>query len=531
MAAGRKELSETQAETIAFLSEAATHGGVPHVERIETHGNIIFLAGPTAWKIKRAVRFPYMDFSTVELRHRACLEEMAVNARLAPALYIGCVPITREPSGHLAIAGDGVAVEWAVKMHRFAQEDLLSARAAVGPIPQALATAVADAVHASHRGAQIHAEARGADRIGAVLDNLSRALRDLGSLDAGLVESFARGGARLHARAGALLDRRAQQGCVRRCHGDLHAANIVIWNGQPLLYDAIEFDPDLATIDTLYDLSFLLMDLDRRGQRQAANDILNRYLWLGRDDLDLDGLAALPLFMGLRAGIRALVTAERAQQQPEAAAGEEQGRSAALLRAAAGYLVETPPVLIAVAGLSGTGKSTLARRLSPWLGPAPGAVHLRSDLIRKGIAGVGATERLPAESYTPEASVQVYGELARQARLVLAAGRSVVADAVCARPHEREMLRRLAQACGVAFSGLWLAAPPEVLLARVAQRTHDASDATASVVRTQLDWQTQVPGEGWTPVDAGGTPEATLEAARGVLGGLISHTDTAGSLP
>jgi aminoglycoside phosphotransferase family enzyme/predicted kinase len=525
MAAGPNELSSAQAPVIAFLSDAASHVGADHVDRIETHGNIIFLAGAHAWKLKRAVRFPYMDFSTLALRHTACLEEMAVNARLAPALYIACVAITREADGRLAFDGNGEVVEWAVKMHRFEQSDLLSARADEGSLTPELALAVADAVYASHANAPVHCDGRGASRVGDVLRDLVTAMRDLLSLGVREVEAFADAAWMQHAKVAGLLDGRAAQGFVRRCHGDLHAANIVVLDGEPMLYDAIEFDPAIATVDTLYDLAFLLMDLERRGRRPAANVILNRMLWLGRDYLDIEGLAALPLFMALRAGIRAMVTAQRAAQEPAESARADEVKSREMLRAALGYLDTAPPALIAVAGLSGTGKSTLAALLAPWSGSAPGAVHLRTDLIRKALAGVAATERLAAETYTLEASKRVYDELARQARLALQAGRSVVADAVSAHAHEREMLHALAQDIGVPFRGLWLAAPAEVLVARVTARRNDASDATADVVRTQLGWNTADVGEGWVRIDAGGTPDATFANARAVLGDLIRFPD------
>jgi aminoglycoside phosphotransferase family enzyme/predicted kinase len=510
-----------QGAVFRFLGEASNHPGATQVDVIETHGNVVFLAGPFAWKVKRAIHFPYMDFSTLDLRRRACLEEMAVNARLAPDLYIACQPITREASGTLAIDGIGEPVEWVVKMHRFEQGDLLSARAAAGPLPAELTTAVADCVRASHDAAEVAGGPHGHARMASVLRNLVAALREA-PLDQALVARFAQLASDRLAAVGDLLDKRAANGCVRRCHGDLHAANIVVWNGRPVLYDAIEFDRDLATIDTLYDLAFLLMDLDRRGQRTAANAILNRYLWLGRSDLDLEGLAALPLFLSVRAAIRSLVTGERAAQET-GTAGEADLRTAHdLLRAAIATLGTAPPTLVAVAGLSGTGKSTLAARLAPSIPPPPGAVHLRSDLIRKALAGVGATDRLPAATYTREASARVYAELARQARIALAAGASVVADAVSAHAEERAGLRRIAQEMNVPFRGLWLTAPPETLVARVAARRNDASDATADVVRTQITWQTGDPGDGWATIDASGTPEASLNAAQRVLGDLLS---------
>ena len=273
------------------------------------------------------------------------------------------------------------------------------------------------------------------------------------TFDAAAVQRLGERAANALRHAAAVLNERAAAGFVRRCHGDLHLNNIVLWRGRPVLFDAIEFDEELATIDTLYDLAFLLMDLDKRGQRGVANVVLNRYLWRSGAELDLHGLAALPLFLGLRAAIRAMVTAERAQQEGADASVRDRQRARDYLQAANAYLAPCPPRLIAVGGLSGTGKSTLARELAPELGPAPGAVHLRSDLERKRLHGVEATVRLAPETYTQAASDRVYAVLYEKARDVLAAGHAVIVDAVFAEPEERARIEGVAAELGVPFPG------------------------------------------------------------------------------
>jgi predicted kinase len=287
----------------------------------------------------------------------------------------------------------------------------------------------------------------------------------------------------------------------------------VLWRGQPVLFDAIEFDEELATVDTLYDLAFLLMDLNRRGQRPAANVILNRYLWQSGDPLDLEGLAALPLFLGLRAAIRTMVTVQRALLEQDATAIRDVEIARGYLRAALAYLTPAPPRLIAVGGLSGTGKSTLAAALAPEVGPAPGAVHLRSDLERKSLFGVAETVRLAPEHYTPVTSAEVYGILHRKARTALAAGHAVIVDAVFAKPEERAAIEVVAAGLGTPFLGLWLTATPDHLLARVAQRSGDASDATPGVVRQQLGWQIGALSSRWTEIEASGSPADTCARA------------------
>src|SRR5262245_60464155 len=364
---------QDQAEVIAFLSDPGSYPTKPdRVERFETHGALVFLAGEEAWKIKRAVRFPYMDFSTLEKRGAVSAQEVEINRRFAPELYLGRVPIARAPDGRLKLGGSGEIVEWTVRMRRFDQAALLSQVAKAGPIPPDLAGDVADVVWRSHWAAPPRTADHEADRIERLVASVCTALAGLQDiLDAGAVQRFRDSAANGMQRCAALLDERASAGCVRRCHGDLHLNNIVLWHGRPVLFDAIEFDEDLATIDTLYDLAFLLMDLDRSGQHRAANMVLNRYLWRSHAQLYLQGLRALPLFLALRAGIRAMVTAERAVQEQGSAKGRGGRKACGLLATAIAHLAPNPPRLIAIGGLSGTGKSTLGRALAPDVGPAP----------------------------------------------------------------------------------------------------------------------------------------------------------------
>ena len=322
---------------------------------------------------------------------------------------------------------------------------------------------------------------------------------------------FVGGAERRIAQASAVLDARAASGCVRRCHGDLHLGNIVLWQGRPLLFDALEFDEAMATVDTLYDLAFLLMDLDHSGQRIAANRVLNRYMSRSSSALDIQGLVALPVFLALRAGVRAMVSAQRASQAAEADALPGRREAAKYLSEAAAYVAPPPPRLVAVGGLSGTGKSTVAAELAPALGAAPGAMHVRTDVVRKSMFGVGETDRLGAETYTPETSAKVYAAVLDRAKLALLAGHSVIVDAVFARADEREDVERVARECGVRFDGLWLEAPAEIMIERVERRRGDASDATTEVVRRQLEWDL---GEvSWTRVSAAGSPAEVLNRA------------------
>jgi hypothetical protein len=506
-----------QSETVGFLSRPDTYGGgVADVERIETHISVVFLAGERALKLKRAVRFPYLDFSTPALRHHFCQVEFETNRRTAPELYLGVVPVVRTASGGLGLGGPGEPVDWLVEMARFDQAMLFDRLATEGRLDRFVVESVADAIARFHAGAEPRRGAADRALIGGIIDGNRRAFVECGAgcVDLGAVERLTAAAGRALEAAGDLIDRRSGTGFVRHCHGDLHLRNIVIHGGRPVLFDAIEFSPTLAEIDVLYDLAFLVMDLDFRALRLLASILLNRYLDNSGDD---GGLAAMPLFLSMRAAIRSHVDAAAAATL---APGEEAERLAAAARRylelALDYLVVRPRRLIAIGGLSGSGKSRLARHLAPLVGGAPGARIVRTDCTRKRLAGVPLTARLASSQYGPEAARRTYAALLDDARKALAGGQSVIADGVFARPEERAAIEEVAVECGVPFHGLWLDARPQALEERVIRRRHNVSDATAGVVRMQLAYDL---GEmRWPRLDTSGAKEATEALACERLG-------------
>ena len=502
----------SQQAVIDFLAAPATHGGAP-VKRIDTHAATVFLAGERALKIKRAVRFPFLDYSTLAKRKAACAAELEVNHPYAPAIYRRVVAITREQDGTLAIGGAGDPVEWAVEMRRFDETQTLDHLAEAERIDGALADALGRAVARAHAVAPAVANAGFIDALAAIItanDAELRAASELFPPQAVSALTDATRGA--FERVRALLAARERAGLVRRCHGDLHLGNIVLIDGAPVLFDAIEFDPAIATGDVLYDLAFLLMDLIERGLTPAANIVLNRYLNETRRAEDLDALAALPLFLSLRAAIRAKVTAAR-RALGVARAGAEQ--SARDYFAVAGKLLAPPaPRLVAVGGLSGTGKSLLARALAAEILPEPGAVVLRSDVERKALFAIAEADRLPNSAYAPAITAKVYATLTDKARRVTGAGHSAIVDAVFAGASERAAI--VQAAAGVTFHGLFLTADLATRLARVGGRKADASDADAAVARAQEQYD--LGAMDWLKVDASGDPAETLRRAKAALG-------------
>jgi predicted kinase len=299
---------------------------------------------------------------------------------------------------------------------------------------------------------------------------------------------------------------------VRRCHGDLHLNNIVALDNSPVLFDALEFDEKLATIDILYDLAFLLMDLDSRGLKATVNRVFNRYVVLSNDPACISGIATLPLFLSCRAAIRAMVAITRYRGKADSQTLQEINRYFEL---AGSYLRKQAPRLICVGGLSGSGKTTVARSLAPHADTAPGALHLRSDVERKLMFGVAETKRLGPAAYSRDVSKRVYQRLVRKAKLALLAGNSVVVDAVFSEFFTREQMEQLGARLGVRFDGIWLTAGEDRLVERVANRRGDASDATVEVVRQQLEKQSEI--HGWHLVNSEGSPEDVLEKCREVL--------------
>ena len=496
-----------QDRVFAFLSDPLTHGEHP-VRRIDTHAASVFLAGTRALKVKRAVKFPFLDYSTLEKRKEACEQEIEVNRNFAPQIYRGCVPITKNSDGSLQIDGQGTVVEWAVDMLRFDESRTLDKLAAQGAIDRALSEGVADAIRTVHQEAPIRRQSSWLPSIAHLIEANSAAFA--GSFDSQEVKDLERNSYAFFQRTLPILQRRERDGLIRRCHGDLHLSNIAIIDGKPALFDAIEFDPAVATTDVLYDLAFILMDLLHYEQVEAANLILARYL-LSSTLEDLDGLIALPLFMSIRAGIRANVLLARRHKNPKESHALRE-TAAAYFSLAVSLIKSAAPKLIAVGGLSGTGKTTLARKLAQFPGPPPGALVLRSDIFRKRRFGVSDAERLPAESYTSEVSRLVYEEVLDRAERILRHGYSVIIDAAFTKPEQRSEITKLAKTVNVPFVGFFLHADLATRLRRVGSRVNDASDATTQIVQRQENYE--IGGVDWTLIEASGTPEETLAKAR-----------------
>ncbi len=489
-----------QRKTVRFLGAPSTHGGRA-VKCIVTHISYIFLAGDRAYKLKRALRTNFLDFTTLAAREAACRREIEVNAGVASGIYRGVIPVVRRSDG-LALGGDGEVVDWVVAMNRFDRTQEFDVLAAAGRLDADLVEALADSVAEMHCRAARTPEFGGGERVAATIAQISEAIASSPSgndLSDSLETWRGRAQAALSANAG-YIDARRRHGYVRRCHGDLHLGNICMFQGRPTPFDALEFNEEMASIDVLYDIAFTVMDMIERDLRPLANAFLNRYLGATRD---YSGLVLLPLFISMRAAVRALVAASRPVANPLEPTARE--RLVFVGRALGSGGV---PKLVAIGGLSGTGKSTIARRIAPGLAGHVGAVVLRSDVARKRMLGAAPEQPLGDYAYRPEVTARVYGQLHKDARRTLASGASAILDATYLSPADRARAERVARNAGVAFHGIWLTCEQAELRRRILERGTDASDASPEVLNRQL---THDPGAGeWTGVESGADCQTTV---------------------
>jgi aminoglycoside phosphotransferase family enzyme/predicted kinase len=507
-----------QSEVIAFLSKPDSYGEPGPVTRIETHISIVFLVGRMAFKLKRAVCFPYLDFSSVESRRRACLDEISVNRRTAAPLYRTVHAIFRDSSGQLSFSRDGNAiVDWVVEMVRFDNDCLFDRMARANMLgPEAIET-TAEIIAGFHADADIAPAFGGYDGINAILSSNAQCFADLtpAIFERNSVERLNEAARAALERNAVVLEARRQCGAVRHCHGDLHLRNIVMYEGVPTLFDAIEFSPVMARIDALYDLSFMLMDLECRGHFDLASLAFNRYCDSAPAPLaDERAFALLPLFLSIRAAVRAHVAG--AAQGANVAADAGAPDALTYFRIASRYLLPAAPRLVAIGGLSGSGKSLAARKIAPSLRPAPGGRVLRSDVARKRLLGRHSSERLGSDGYEPQVTARTYADLYHRAVIALRAGQSVIVDAVFADAGERAAIAAVAATAGVKFDAVWLEASPDTLVRRVASRRNDVSDATPAVVARQLDYDLGTIA--WPRIDAGGSADQTVARIAETIG-------------
>lgn len=495
-----------QAETIAFLSDPHTFGG-SEVARTTTSLSEIFLVGSDAYKLKRAIKRPYVDFSGIAKRRATCEREILLNRRTAPALYLDVVAVTREPHG-LALNGDGEPVDHLVHMRRFDEAALFHNMAQNNDLNDRHIIDLADEIAAFHLSLPATSPlrlpgggAKAMDR--AIVDVAEAALSDGDPTLSDLITTAKQAWQTALAPLAARLDIRQRRGFVRQCHGDMHLANICLFDGKPMLFDCIEFNDAIACIDIAYDVAFPVMDLIAHGRTDMANLLMNRYLAITQD---YHALALWPLFLASRAIVRGCVLALEAAQDPDKTPVAEHYLTLAL-----DFLAPVPARLIAIGGRSGSGKSTLARHLAPMPPPPPGALWLRTDIIRKSLMGVHPEEKLGADGYSSAITKATYGRMLKIALRALKSGRPVMLDGVFLQPGERQAVADIAHLACAAFGGLWLDAPVDIRATRADARVGDPSDANSTIVHKQESYDA---GEiDWPRIEVSGDLADSIKAA------------------
>lgn len=480
-------------EWLDALKNPATY---PHsVSRIhvaETHISWVALTGDWAYKLKKPVNFGFVDFTTLELRQAACHEEVRLNRRTAPELYDDVVPLTAEHSGP-RFGGTGPIIEYAVRMRQFAQEDMLDQRLTRGELSEGVIETLAREVADLHRQAAVTPIESPFGEPDSIRTSVQECLDDL--TRASLPEDMRTQLDQLNEWTNAEWHRlketfaeRKRQGWVRECHGDLHLGNLVFYHGQPTLFDCLEFNPELRWTDIICDVAFLVMDLHDRGAAPLAWRVLNEWL---QETGDYQGLHVLKYYLAYRALVRAKVAALRLHQ-PELSPTDLQQHQQHLhsyLELASTLTQPSRPAILLMHGVSGSGKSFVARRLASSMG----AVQIRSDVERKRLFGVWPSPAHPSspgsEMYAPQTTQQTYLRLQTLACEIVQAGYPVIVDAAFLRQPQRQAFALIADDLAVPFVIIACSAPESVLRERVSHRQsvgQDASDADVAVLEKQF---------------------------------------------
>ncbi len=490
-----------------------------HVKEVsvrQSHIALLFLAGDYVFKLKRAVLMPDIDFSTPAKRRLACVQEMKRSTVYAPNLVLGVRSVRRLPSGRICIGGQaGEEIDTLLVMRRIPDENIL---ANILPSDDFSRFEVMDL---AEQLAELHSKAKpfrtkwGVPVIQKIILETERVLScfcpnlfEREKLDA-LMQSMLKS----LGENSRLLALRAKSGHVKKCHGDLLLSNIAKDGDKYLFFSPVEYDDRAECIDTLYDLAYLLMDFEMRGMRKLSNILFNHYLAYMND---VKGYPLLHLYQSMRAAERAAVCAKRSVMLHGQEKKEAIFRAETYFKMACHFMTSYPPVLIACGGLSGSGKSRVAREIGGFLNPAPGAVILRDDIVKKQINGCPIDQHFDKAFDAPVVEKVVYDVLRQEAKIALETGCAVIVDALFYDENERKAIESLAKELNVAFVPLWMDAPFDVRLKRVESRKRNPSD-----VRTQSDLEKQLTLETgtvtWHKIMTDKTREETLEEALAVL--------------
>ena len=514
-------LIDDQSETVAALSSPKAYGKLfGKVDVVDTNICRVFLFGDKAYKLKKGVKYPYVDYSTPERRCFSCRREMTMCERFAPGMCIGVDTVVRDKKGRLTIGSvcrDGAVetVDYVLVMDRFADGDFLDEQIQKGTADRFEIMDLAERIWALHADAPAFYNVDGELIIRRRIDENNALIRcftdifdvkDVDALNAAQLKTLNE--------QKKLLNQRRDEHHVRLCHGDMRLHNIVMRDGKILLFNPIEFYDDLTHIDVLYDLAYLLMDMSHRGLKRLASILFNHYMLCSGD---WDGFPVLPLFMSCRAGVECYVAAQMAADTTDPERKKTFADAArAYLVSAREYLDPPPPRLVACGGLSGSGKSRIAREIAPFVTVPPGAVVLRDDVFRRELKRVPPDETLGEESFLASDESQVYALMFEKAEKIIRYGHTVILDALFFKPEYRDGARRLAEKLGVEFYGFWVDAPLDVRAERVAKRKRNPSDVKSiETLKNQLN--IRVGDIDWHRIDSSQDRSFTINQVMDVL--------------
>ena len=514
-----------------LVPEFYPHPVTEPIESIQTHASIVLLTGEFAYKLKKPVNFGFLDYSTVANRQHFCHEELRLNQRGARELYLEVVAIAKQGDRYY-FGNDGEIIDYAVKMVQFPQENLLSNLFAAGKITEAEIEDVGRVVATFHTNAQTSEYINSFGTVECIrqsiednyhhtekyIDLAKPTLRERVQTPAQYTETKAFSD-RYFSEHLDLFAVRVNGGFIRECHGDLHLRNICRWQDKILLFDCIEFNEPFRFVDTMYDVAFVVMDLESRGRKDLANRFLNTYT---EQTGDWEGLQVLPLYLSRQAYVRAKVTSflldDAGIPEPDKQAAAQTARD--YYRQAWAYTRVDRGKLIMLSGVSGAGKSTLGKQIALRVG----GIQLRSDAVRKHLGGIPLLARGDASLYSSEMTARTYDRILDLARKSIALGSTVVLDAKYDRVALRAAIIALAQAQNIPLQILHCTAPDEVLRDRLRQRTGDIADATMDLLASQ-----QAVWEDFTPAERlyVTTIDTTRDSAE-LLAGLVRFTSEGG---
>lgn len=472
-----------------LIQQMMQPGFYPHptqepIELIQTHVSYVLLTGDYAYKLKKPVNFGFLDYSTLELRKHFCDEELRLNQRGAGELYLEVLPITGDELQY-QLGGTGQAGEYVLKMRAFPQESLFISMFEQGQVNESLMEELGRVVAEYHAHAQTNDYIRKFGEVAQVRQSIDENYQQTSKYIGGpqskaQFEETKQYTDRFFEERSQLFNSRIENNWIRECHGDLHLRNICLWHDKILLFDCIEFNEPFRFVDVMYDVAFASMDLEARQRKDLANAFLNTYV---EQTGDWEGLQLLPLYLSRQAYVRAKVNSFLLDDPgvPDAVKEEAKATAAAYYRQASEYTKPGIGQLILMSGLSGAGKSTVARQLAR----KEGAIHIRSDAVRKHLGKIPLQQRGGDELYTAEMTQKTYDRLLSLGILLASQGFTVILDAKYDRSRLRGEAIAQAKSHQIPLQILHCTAPHEVLKQRLQQRTGDIADATADLLASQ----------------------------------------------